>query len=77
VSEKKLRDFPKGVAKKGTTREFIKAYRAAFDADPAATFCAGEVDGITLVLAVRRHGIELQDFVKGRWDGMIQRGWLK
>lgn len=58
---------------KGATRAFIAAYRAAFDADPLATFCAGEIDGLTIVVAVGQRGRELRDFVEAEWDGTIQR----
>ena len=68
-----IRPWPDGVVTKGVTREFIAAYRAAFDADQLATFCAGEIDGLTIVVAVGARGRELRDFVEAEWDGMIQR----
>jgi hypothetical protein len=68
----RLREWPESVVKQDTTRKLIEQYRAAFDADPLATFCAGELDGITIVLAVGAHGEQLQDFVRREWFGLIQ-----
>lgn len=68
-----IRPWPKDVVTTpGLTKTFIAHYRKAFDADPEATFCAGTIDGITIVLAVNQHGRELEDFVRDYWLGEIQ-----
>lgn len=70
----RVRQWPEGVAKKGATKAFAKAYREAFDADPLATFCAGEIEGLTIIVA-REGDIadKLQRFVVNELDGVIER----
>lgn len=70
---RKPRPWPEGVQKKGAFRAFVEAYRAAFDADPDATFCAGELDGLTVVVAVGEIGQRLQEFVELDLGGVIER----
>lgn len=70
-----MRDWPAEVVphEKGLTRKFLAHYKRAFDADPGASFCAGEVDGITIVIARGGAGERLQHFVENDLDGLIQR----
>ena len=71
--EKRVRPWPETVPKSSISRDFFAQFRKAFDADPFATFCAGEKNGITLVVAVGAHAEELQAFVENHWDGTIER----
>lgn len=68
-----IHPWPQGVPKPGVTRAMFEAYRAAFDADPAARFCAGEHQGVTLVLAVGTEARRLRHFVETELGGVIER----
>lgn len=68
-----IRPWPEGVERRGAARHMFESYRAAFDADPGATFCAGEHLGITLVVAVGDVGRRLQEFVEQELAGEIER----
>ncbi len=74
-NEARLRPWPEGVTRPGTTREFTKHYRRAFDSDPLATFCAGEVDGLIVIVAPaeRRHADKLRAFIEQDLDGVVQQ----
>ncbi len=73
MSETTLRPFPESARKPGDTRQFLETYRAAFEADPLATFCAGEFDGLVLVIATRDKAEQLRRFVIAEFGGVIQQ----
>lgn len=69
-----MRPWPKGAVEgKAVTRAFVDAYRLAFDADPEARYCAGEIDGITIIVAVGETGKHVQKLVVDAFGGRIQR----
>ena len=71
--ESNIRPWPDGVERKGAARAFAKVYREAFDADPLAVFCAGEINGLTIVVARGWAAERLQRFVELDLDGEIER----
>lgn len=73
VGRSGIRPWPASVKGKQATQRFIATYRKAFDEDPSATFCAGELDGITIVVAVGDVGERVQRFVRDELNGKIQR----
>lgn len=73
---KTLRPWPIGAtgnAKGKATKQFVAAYRRAFALDPDAKYCAGEVDGLTIIVAVGPTALRLQRFVRDELGGIIEQ----
>jgi hypothetical protein len=77
TEEVRLRPWPKGVRRSSAFRHFVSALRAAFDSDPEARYCAAELEGVTVVVAVGRDAEKLQAFVRDSLYGVIELSLLR